>query len=844
MDYLKKNKTQQEASKEIRSYAKESESFLAAQKETVYTGGLNDESLMQRDVISLGSKKTWKPDDAQIKRNALIDETRKKTKIEKATADTISVHEQIASVDTTLTKLGNESLFQTLKCTRFDKRMLQSSNIRAHFSEYLSIVKAYDKLKEVVSEKEDARISSLLGRIGDDCELLKKRLAVFSEKNRVKLDGSYMKDKEIASNFHMSRTNLLEDDIFKNTHLDDEKAYEYVAPQKEKVDLALVENELKSKELTQDQKDEKAVYFVEFGKQLVDFSPENRVNNINLMRFMIYRTEKMLTDPQMADNTELKRARLEMRATLQLAECEARILLAEGNEHVTKEMLKELNDQREGAWADYTCIMKRHAKELLPLTSSGSKAGLMDRAQAIDNESDRLNFEFKKKIYDCAAGLPDEKLKAAALAYAKETHYTVGCEKEAALLADVKKELERVLKDQALKDDKSVTELRERLDKLDGGGDTFFPSFGENADKELDPLKYDFSGKTPEESGGKLTAKGRFRNFLMNNALVRGWKNEKDTPIFPHEPTINDLRQGKVSNCYMLAATTSLINYDPSLIKKCIRDNKDGTATVRLYDPKGNPVFIRVDKKVPHLLGGGAILTSGPLWMQLIEQAAAHMGMFKGGESGYHTLWYSSGDKWFRMLTGCNGLANLPDHRKLDEEGKQALFDDIATAKEQHKVFHMGTKEDAGTGLNGGHAYTVLGAKEIDGKKYVTLRNPYANMSYQKDEFGAVNKSSSYFSSVADDTCGQFDIPYEEFLKYAGGIECTVDLDKDMFAGTSKEDLLKAAAAVAAEKEKKPLSKEEEKKRAEELAAAMNDDEDDFGFIEKESEAKVDTYMQ
>ena len=45
------------------------------------------------------------------------------------------------------------------------------------------------------------------------------------------------------------------------------------------------------------------------------------------------------------------------------------------------------------------------------------------------------------------------------------------------------------------------------------------------------------------------------------------------------------------------------------------------------------------------------------------------------------------------------------------------------------------------------------------------LRNPYANMSLRYDEKGKRSKSTNYTSSVADATCGQFLMKFEEFLR-------------------------------------------------------------------------------
>ena len=67
------------------------------------------------------------------------------------------------------------------------------------------------------------------------------------------------------------------------------------------------------------------------------------------------------------------------------------------------------------------------------------------------------------------------------------------------------------------------------------------------------------------------------------------------TELFPHEPCLDDIKQGKLGECAFLALITSMINKDPLEIKRMIRDNKDGTATVRLFDDCGRAEYYTVD---------------------------------------------------------------------------------------------------------------------------------------------------------------------------------------------------------------------------------------------------------
>ena len=63
-----------------------------------------------------------------------------------------------------------------------------------------------------------------------------------------------------------------------------------------------------------------------------------------------------------------------------------------------------------------------------------------------------------------------------------------------------------------------------------------------------------------------------------------------------------------------------------------------------------------------------------------------------------------------------------------DERFLSELFNDMLHAREKGIIYTYGTKTSDVEGMNSGHAYTVLGAKEVGGERYVILRNPYGNM--------------------------------------------------------------------------------------------------------------------
>lgn len=132
----------------------------------------------------------------------------------------------------------------------------------------------------------------------------------------------------------------------------------------------------------------------------------------------------------------------------------------------------------------------------------------------------------------------------------------------------------------------------------------------------------------------------------------------RETPLFPHEPSINDVAQGGLGDCYLLAALSAIIHRNPQLIKECMKDHGDGTVTVRLFrnisktgDGESSlvPYYVKVKKAVPE----GQPYASGSLWVQMIEHAYAASGYHKENQGGnYNDI--SGGDSagFIQTITG------------------------------------------------------------------------------------------------------------------------------------------------------------------------------------------------
>ncbi len=161
----------------------------------------------------------------------------------------------------------------------------------------------------------------------------------------------------------------------------------------------------------------------------------------------------------------------------------------------------------------------------------------------------------------------------------------------------------------------------------------------ELAKKYLDILTTPFNGQLQIPEGAVV--EHRIGNSIIAQAAeqvdggkkemrdIKEFKDMRDAVLFPHDPCIDDIQQGGLGDCYLLAGLASIVQTHPEKIKECIRDNGDGTVTVRFFtfdkDGKKESLYVRVDKLVPGSQGDA--YTRGSLWVQMIERAYAASGL-------------------------------------------------------------------------------------------------------------------------------------------------------------------------------------------------------------------------
>jgi hypothetical protein len=93
-------------------------------------------------------------------------------------------------------------------------------------------------------------------------------------------------------------------------------------------------------------------------------------------------------------------------------------------------------------------------------------------------------------------------------------------------------------------------------------------------------------------------------------------------------PSLSDINQGNIGDCYFEASMAEVANQSPSTIQNDIIDNGNGTYGVKFFIG-GQAAYVTVDNKLPTISSGGAFNTSsGSSWASVMEKAYAQLQSF------------------------------------------------------------------------------------------------------------------------------------------------------------------------------------------------------------------------
>lgn len=222
-------------------------------------------------------------------------------------------------------------------------------------------------------------------------------------------------------------------------------------------------------------------------------------------------------------------------------------------------------------------------------------------------------------------------------------------------------------------------------------GSLSVPENAENHITARDP-KVNASGKTPK------------KDVVSERS---GYIDKKDFLLFPHEPSPDDVIQGDIGDCWLVSTLSAICTNNPQAIRDMIRDNKNGTVTVRLYEEKDNsyiPHYVTVEKTVPKrvtkkadgLEGSKTVANNGSLWVQMIEKAYAASGIHKGkfnAENKTMNMENITGGDSSRAMNALFGGLNVDNKEVHANKSDDEFFRDIRDAVAEKRVITSSTSQ-------------------------------------------------------------------------------------------------------------------------------------------------------
>jgi len=272
--------------------------------------------------------------------------------------------------------------------------------------------------------------------------------------------------------------------------------------------------------------------------------------------------------------------------------------------------------------------------------------------------------------------------------------------------------------------------------------------------------KWLLGGDLPTPSAGGDSATGKASTTVGVYSKTTG-------SLYENGVTPNDVKQGAIGDCFMIAALVTVADVKPSAISEMIISNgtnsKTGTQTwgVRLYDDKGKAHWVTVNDMLPVAQAGSTSLIfganptrnlNGEIWVPLLEKAYAQANALKilprGETTGLNAYWAVEGglgDPLANILGGGKVTAYLYANYSwahnpyvnpvvIDRNDPAALknLEDVLTAAiNSGKPIWIGsdkTTQDAYGNilLTGGHAFSAQDADKVSGTNVsINVFNPW-----------------------------------------------------------------------------------------------------------------------
>ena len=297
-------------------------------------------------------------------------------------------------------------------------------------------------------------------------------------------------------------------------------------------------------------------------------------------------------------------------------------------------------------------------------------------------------------------------------------------------------EILRETKDGDVVDATELTDLRRILTSLD----YMMPAHVENLSGKVivsDPAN-NRSGIRDLSAGSSASQMERLigKWFLGNDRPVAAAGTEYrqvSGQLFQGGISVNDIDQGSLGDCYVIAALGAFAHDRPSVIQNMFIDNGDGTFTVRFFKPDGSADYLTVDRFLPVNLSTNRLQYAGrdyeglwndatnELWVALAEKAYAQVNQSGYIDRGHVNTYAALENGWMapvmQQITGATS-----SDRAITSLTATQLINLVNSAT---TPITAGFVSGGGFGVVDDHAYVITSYNAITGR--FRLHNPWGN---------------------------------------------------------------------------------------------------------------------
>ncbi|KAK7017794.1 cysteine proteinase [Favolaschia claudopus] len=269
----------------------------------------------------------------------------------------------------------------------------------------------------------------------------------------------------------------------------------------------------------------------------------------------------------------------------------------------------------------------------------------------------------------------------------------------------------------------------------------------------------------------------------------------------------NDIVQGELGDCWFLSALATMTTKKGLIEKFCVTRHEDVGIygfiffrddhwvsviiddqlftnipkfeelhpSFKIYYGNDKELYNKSARRGNHSLCFAKSSTDGETWVPLIEKAYAKL------HGDYASLVSGFSSEAIEDLTG--GISTFIRTKDIFDVDKFWTEELMSATKD--RLFGCSFAGSGKNGLIGNHAYSVLRAMQINGKRFLVLRNPWGNSEWT----GAWSDGSKEWNAQTFELLpilehsfgndGQFVMEYSDFLQCWDEIERTLLLDAD-----------------------------------------------------------------